>query len=59
LPLTGTLSRYTGRFVGPRDHARPERHQPSGTKVQAMAAILIAKFDGDVQELTAAYDRAP
>jgi hypothetical protein len=26
--------------------------------VRAMAAILIAKFDGDVRELTAAYDRA-
>jgi hypothetical protein len=28
------------------------------TKVQPMVAMLIAKFKGDVQELTAAYDRA-
>jgi hypothetical protein len=31
---------------------------PSATRVRAMVAMLIARFDGSVPELTAAYDGA-
>jgi hypothetical protein len=34
------------------------REGGSRPKVQTVVAMLIAKFQGDVQELTAAYDRA-
>ncbi len=40
------------------DPDQRRRARFSGTKVQAMVSMLIAKFDGDVQELTVAYDRA-
>jgi hypothetical protein len=37
---------------------RPNARSPGAEEVPSMAVVLIARFDGDVSQLTQAYDRA-